>query len=73
MTAAVYVGGPFHRVRDKRLVRQVVSAQHQPHHWLPMDITTTGTIHLRRRQIFKIFDPYPLPSAFQQNAYEGDF
>ena len=41
MTAAVYVGGPFHRVRDKRLVRQVVSAQHQPHHWLPMDITAT--------------------------------
>ena len=23
-----------------------------------------GTIHLRRRQIFAIFDPYPLPSAF---------
>ena len=23
-----------------------------------------GTIHLRRRQIFMIFDPYPLPSAF---------
>ena len=22
---------------------------------------------------FAIFDPYPLPSAFQQNAYEGDF
>ena len=20
-----------------------------------------------------IFDPYPLPLAFQQNAYEGDF
>jgi len=34
-------GGPFHRVRDKRLVRQVLSAQHQPHHWLPMDITAT--------------------------------
>ena len=34
-------GGPFHRVRDKRLVRQVLSAQHQPHHWLPMDITST--------------------------------
>ena len=31
------------------------------------------TIHLRRRQIFTMFDPYPLPSAFQQNAYEGDF
>ena len=31
------------------------------------------TIHLRRRQIVTIFDPYPLPSAFQQNAYEGDF
>ena len=27
---------------------------------------------LRRRQIFMIFDPNPLPSAFQQNAYEGD-
>ena len=35
--------------------------------------STLGTIHLRRRQIFTIFDPYPLPSAFQQNAYEGDF
>merc|ERR1711899_432567 len=34
-------GGPFHRVRDKRLVRQVLSAQHQPHHWMPMDITAT--------------------------------
>ena len=33
-------GGPFHR-RDKRLVRQVLSAQHQPHHWMPMDITAT--------------------------------
>ena len=32
-----------------------------------------GTIPLRRRQIFTIFDPYPLPSVFQQNAYEGDF
>ena len=32
-----------------------------------------GTIHLRRRQIFTIFDPYLLPSAFQQNAYKGDF
>ena len=32
-----------------------------------------GTIHLRRRQIFTIFDPYPLSSAFQQSAYEGDF
>ena len=32
-----------------------------------------GTIHLRRRQIITIFDPYPLPSAFQQNANEGDF
>ena len=32
---------------------------------------TLGTIHLRRRQIFKIFDPSPLPSAFQQKAYEG--
>ena len=32
-----------------------------------------GTIHLRRRHIFTIFDPYPLPSAFQKNAYEGDF
>ena len=29
-----------------------------------------GTIYLRPRQIFTIFDPYP--SAFQQNAYEGD-
>ena len=27
------------------------------------------TVHLRRRQIFTIFDP----SAFQQIAYEGDF
>ena len=32
-----------------------------------------GTIHLRRRHIFTIFNPYPLPSAFQQNANEGDF
>ena len=30
-----------------------------------------GTIHIRRRQIFTIFEP--LPSEFQQNAYEGDF
>ncbi len=33
--------GPFHRVRDKRLVRQVLSTNHQPHHWMPMDITST--------------------------------
>ena len=32
-----------------------------------------GTIHLRGRQIFTILTPTPLPSAFQQNAYEGDF
>ena len=32
-----------------------------------------GTIHLSRLQIFTIFHPYPLPLAFQQNAYEGDF
>ena len=32
-----------------------------------------GTIHLRGRQIFTIYDPYPYPSAFLQNAYEGDF
>ena len=32
-----------------------------------------GIIHLRLWQIFTIFDPYPPPSAFQQNAYEGDF
>lgn len=32
--------GPFSR-RDKRLVKQVLSAQHQPHHWMPMDITAT--------------------------------
>jgi hypothetical protein len=43
----------------------------RPH---PMSINkkqqfSLGTIHLRRRQIFTIFDP----SAFQQNAYEGDF
>ena len=37
-------------------------------------IITYGTINLRRQQIFTIFDPSrPLPSAFQQNAYEGDF
>ena len=36
-------------------------------------IKSYGTIHLRRRQIFTIFDPYTLPSTFQQNAYEGDF
>ena len=36
-------------------------------------VITLGTIHLRRRQIFTFFDPNPLPSAFQQNAYEGDF
>ena len=34
-----------------------------------VSINIKGTIHLRRRQIFTIFDPYPLPSAFQQNAY----
>ena len=32
-----------------------------------------GTIHLRRQQIFTIFEPSPPPIAFQQNAYEGDF
>ena len=37
------------------------------------DDNMIGTIHLRRRQIFTILDPYPLPSAYQQNAYEGDF
>lgn len=31
--------GPFHRRGvDHRFVRQVVSVQHQPSHWLPMDI-----------------------------------
>ena len=28
-------------------------------------VSKLGTIHLRRQQIFTIFDPYPLPSAFQ--------
>ena len=32
-----------------------------------------GTIHLRCRQIFTIFDLYPPTLTFQQNAYEGDF
>ena len=32
-----------------------------------------GTIHLRRRQIFTIFDPYSPTIGMQQNAYEGDF
>ena len=27
------------------------------------DASTLGTIYLRRRQIFTIFDPYPPPSA----------
>ena len=36
-------------------------------------IYVLGTIHLRRRQIFAIFDPYPpqQPSAFQQDCH-GD-
>ena len=36
---------------------------------LSLQEMTKGTIHLRPRQIFTIFDP----SAFQQIAYEGDF
>lgn len=32
---------PFHRVKDKRLVKQVCSVLHQPHHWMPMDLTAT--------------------------------
>ena len=32
-----------------------------------------GTIHLRRRQISRFLTPTSLPSAFMQNAYEGDF
>ena len=36
-------------------------------------IFSIGTIHLRRRKFFMIFDPYPLPSTFQQNAYERDY
>ena len=39
---------------------------------LSLQEMTKGTIHLRPRQIFTIFDPY-LPAKFQQNAYEGDF
>ena len=33
-------GGLFQRAsRDKRLVRQVL-IHHQPHHWVPMDVTS---------------------------------
>jgi hypothetical protein len=40
---------------------------------LQCHLNEQGTIHLRRRQIFTIFEPTPLPSPFQQNAYEGYF
>jgi hypothetical protein len=39
--AAAGSGGPFHRVKDKRLVRQVLSHAHQPSHWMPMDVTSS--------------------------------
>ena len=32
-----------------------------------------GTIHLRRRQIFTIFDPYPPTISIPAKAYEVDF
>ena len=32
-----------------------------------------GTIHLRHRQIFTIFDPYPPTIGIPAKCYEGDF
>ena len=36
-------------------------------------LLSKGTIHLRHGKFLQFLTPTPLPSAFQQNAYEGDF